>query len=237
VTNWRFWGVNSAFLKQFGAWERLTRQDPDMNRERSWTEIFCALVLAWYPITIMPSAASGASGDKDSETTETYYWQGNQLNNLNRLGGSPDFEQEQRHLKEGKEADSYLATIREQMQRQAAADAKNGNTLVFQGLSADSPIELTYTPSGIRLTLHMEALFDENSSAVKIGAVDTLVRVRNLLLNQGDKPIQLVLYDKIEDVPDVNALDAERSLYVVSLLDFPSKSAGQENLTPEPLSQ
>src|SRR5690349_9081755 len=83
------------------------------------------------------------SSDDDEGTQKTYYWQGNQLNNLGRLANPADFEEEQRRTREGKDADQYLASVRNQMAHQAQKNAEEKTALAFQGQMPGDPIELT----------------------------------------------------------------------------------------------
>jgi hypothetical protein len=166
---------------------------------------------------------------------KSYYWQGSQLNNLERLGGNSDFEAEQHRAHEGKDADQYLASIRNQLARQARKNAQEKTALTFQGQLPGDPIELTALSPGLRVILHADALFDENSATMKIGVVDTLQRLYALLETTAQKPLQFVIADILDDVPEARDLDAERSLVILTMLQMPAKNADQENLTPEVL--
>jgi len=180
----------------------------------------------------------GASSDNSSDdgSDKTYYWQGNTINNLNRLTqGSPDFEQDQQHGRLHDNANQYLTGIRQQMAHQAAADADKKRLLTLQGVLPGDPLEVTYDPSGVQVTLHEDMLFSENSTAVKIGAVDVLDRLRGLLRSSDQRPVHLIISDRLDDTPQSSQVDAERTLMVVGLLEFPGKGANAENLAPEPL--
>jgi hypothetical protein len=181
--------------------------------------------------------ADSSDGYDETGTKKTYYWQGSQINNLSRLGSSADFEDEQRRARGGKDEDQYLASIREQMARQAKKNAQEKTSLIYQGELAGSPIELTYLSPGLRVTLHADALFDENSATMKFGAVDTLARLQTVLDKETQRPLLFVISDAMDDIPQARSLDAERSLFVLSALAMAEKDSGQENLTPETLAR
>jgi hypothetical protein len=168
---------------------------------------------------------------------KSFYWQGTQLNNLSRLGNSSDFEEEQRRANGGKSADQYLSTIREQLAHQAQTDAQKKSTLTFDGQLAANAIEVTYLSPGVRVTLHVEALFDENSSTMKLGAVDTLERLQTVLGTVAQKPLEFVIADRMDEIPEARDLDAERSLVILSMLVMSDKDTDRENLTPEVLTR
>ncbi len=179
-----------------------------------------------------------SSDDYDENgVKKSYYWQGNQLNNLDRLGNNADFEEDQRRTREGKDADQYLASLRNQMAHQSQKNAQEKSSLMFQGQLPGNVIELTALSPGVRVTLHADALFDENSATMKVGAVETLERLHALLENEAQKPLQFVIADTMDDIPEAKSLDAERSLVVLSMLQLPGKNADQENLTPEVLTR
>jgi len=183
--------------------------------------------------------AADSSADYDENgVKKTYYWQGNQLNNLSsRLGSSGDFEEEKRRAGVNKDSEEYLAKIRGQMSHQAGVDAQKKAALTYQGQLPGNPIEVTYLSPGVRVTLHADALFDENSASMKMGAVDTLQRLRTVLETQGQEPLHLVIADTVDDMPEANDVDAERSLAVLSMLAMSKEDAVQENLTPEVLTR
>jgi flagellar motor protein MotB len=186
----------------------------------------------------LPICLADSSDDYDENgVKKTYYWQGTQLNNLSRLGSTSDFEEEQRRAGEGKDTEEYLAKIRAQMAHQSQIDAQKKATLTYQGQLPDNPIDVTYLSPGVRVTLHAEALFDENSATMKMGAIDTLARLRTVLETEQQQPLQLVIADKMDDIPEARNLDAERSLVVLSMLAMTEKDAAQENLTPEILTR
>jgi hypothetical protein len=196
--------------------------------------LFFFVLVVLHPLKTCRADSSDGS---DDGTKKTYYWQGNQLNNLDRLGNNADFEEEQRRTREGKDADQYLASVREQMTRKAQKDAQEKNALTFQGQLPGDPIELTALSPGLRVTLHTDALFDENSATMKVGGMDTLERLHALLQNESQKPLQFVIADTMDDIPEASNLDAERSLVVLSMLQMPDKKSDQENLTPEVLTR
>ena len=185
----------------------------------------------------LQTCRADSSDGSDDGTKKTYYWQGNQLNNLDRLGNNADFEEEQRRTREGKDADQYLTSLREQMTRKAQGDAQERTALTFQGQLKGDPIELTALSPGLRVTLHADALFDENSATMKVGGIDTLERLHALLQNESQKPLQFVIADTIDDFPAANNLDAERSLVVLSMLQMPTQKDNQEDLSPEVLTR
>lgn len=196
---------------------------------------FLIILAAAYPWET--SLADSSDAGTDNGTNKTYYWQGTQLNNLSRLGSSSDFEEEQRRTREGKDSEQYLSSIREQMAHQAHMDAQKKASLTFQGHLLANPIEVAYLSPGVRVTLHADALFDENSASMKMGAVDTLQRLRTVLETQGQEPLHLVIADTVDDMPEANDVDAERSLAVLSMLAMSKEDAVQENLTPEVLTR
>jgi hypothetical protein len=181
--------------------------------------------------------ADPSDDDDENGTKKNYYWQGTQLNNLSRLGSSSDFEEEQRRANAGKDGEQYLSTIREQMAHQAQRDAQKKATLAFDGQLSANAIEVAYLSPGVRVTLHAEALFDENSSSMKLGAMDTLERLNTVLGSVGQQPLQLVIADKMDDMPESKDLDAERSRVVLSMLEMSQKDTDRENLTPEILTR
>jgi len=181
--------------------------------------------------------ADDSDGYDENGNKKSYYWQGAQLNNLGRLGNPGDFEEVQRRAHEGKDPDQYLSTIREQMAHKAKLDAQNKAALTFQGQLPANPIELTYLSPGLRVTLHANALFDENSATIKAGAVDILEHLNQVLETEQQKPLQFVISDAVEEDPDAANLDAERSLVVLSMLAFAAKDTNQENLNPETLTR
>jgi flagellar motor protein MotB len=196
--------------------------------------LFFFILVVLHPL--QTSRADPSDGSDDG-TKKTYYWQGNQLNNLDRLGNNADFEEEQRRTREGKDADQYLTSLREQMTRKAQGDAQERTALTFQGQLKGDPIELTALSPGLRVTLHADALFDENSATMKVGGIDTLERLHALLQNESQKPLQFVIADTIDDFPAANNLDAERSLVVLSMLQMPTQKDNQEDLSPEVLTR
>jgi len=196
---------------------------------------FLIILAAAYPWET--SLADSSDAGTDNGTNKTYYWQGTQLNNLSRLGSSSDFEEEQRRTREGKDSEQYLSSIREQMAHQAHMDAQKKASLTFQGHLLANPIEVAYLSPGVRVTLHTDALFDENSTTMKMGAVDTIERLHTLLETQGQQPLQLVIADTLDDFPQSQRVDAERSLVVLSMLEMSDKDADRENLTPEILTR
>lgn len=184
-----------------------------------------------------PCLADSSDNGSDDGTDKTYYWQGNTINNLNRLTqGSPDFEEIQRRAKASGDADQYLSSIRAQMAHQAVSDADNKKLLTLKGELPGNPLEVAYDPSGVAATLHADMLFSENSTAIKTGAIDVLDRLRALLQQSTDqRPVHLIISDRLDDAPQVSQVDAERVLMLVGLLEFPERSANEENLSPEPL--
>lgn len=169
-------------------------------------------------------------------TTKTYYWQGAQLDNLSRLAGSsPDFEQEQRRTQLGQTKDEYLATIREQMARQTKSNDQNKAVINLNGEISQEALQITYGATGIHATLHAQLLFDENSASLKTGAVDVVDRLRRLLQAKDQSTVELTISDVLDDAPGTKDVDAERSLLIFGLLEFPEKGAHQENLSPEEL--
>jgi len=207
-----------------------------MNTQRRlWAAVFVLFVLGLaYPL--LTCRADSSDDDDNNGVKKSYYWQGTQLNNLSRLG-STDFEQEQRHANEGKDGEQYLATIREQMAHQAKMDAQKKSALTFDGQLQANAIEVTYLSPGVRVTLHADALFDENSSTMKLGAVDTIARLSTILGSVGQQPLQLVIADRMDEIPQARDLDAERSLVVLSMLEMSNKDTDRENLTPEVLTR
>jgi flagellar motor protein MotB len=193
------------------------------------------ILAAGHPLRL--GAADSSDGYDENGVKKTYYWQGNQINNMSRLGSSSDFEEEQRRAGTGKEAEEYLAKIRGQMAHQAQTDAQKKASLTYQGQLPGNPIEVTYLSPGVRVTLHADALFDENSASMKMGAVDTLERLRTVLKTEGQQPLEFVIADTMDDMPQAGDLDAERSLAVLSMLAMAKEDAGQENLTPEILTR
>ena len=189
-------------------------------------------------LAVPPCRADSSDNSTDDGTTKkVYYWQGNQINNLKRLTqGSPNFEEEQRKAGMGESKDQYLASIREQMAHQAAADAKTRNLLVYQGQLSGNPLEVSYAPGEVQVTLHTEMLFHENSTSLRIGAMDILDRLRLLLASETQKPVHLLISDRLDDGSEAPDLDADRTLMIAGLLEFPETDASQqENLSPEPL--
>jgi hypothetical protein len=192
-----------------------------------------AIVAAWF----LPTCRADSSDEYDENgVKKSYYWQGNQLNNLSRLGNTSDFEQEQRQAQGGKSSDQYLSTIRAQMAHQGQANAQQKSALSFDGQLSSNAIEVTYLSPGMRVTLHEEALFDENSATMKLGAIDTLDRLSTLLGSTGKGPLQLVLADQTDDIPESRDLDAQRSLAVLTRLAM-AQQDNHEDLTPEILTR
>ena len=183
-----------------------------------------------------PARLVAADSDDYDENgvKKSYYWQGAQLNNLSSRLGSTGFEEEQRRAAGGKDSEQYLAKIREQMAQQAKADAQKTAALTYQGQLPGNPIEVTYLSPGARVTLHAGALFDENSATIHAGAMDTLKRLQTVLDTIGQKPLLFVIADTLDDIPQAADVDAERSLVVLSLLEFTGRNSDEGDPTPEP---
>jgi len=72
---------------------------------------------------------------------------------------------------------------------------------------------------------------------MKLGAVDTIERLRTVLDTVGQKPLQLVIADRMDEMPGSSDLDAERSLVLLSMLVMSEKDVDHEKLTPEVLTR
>ena len=72
---------------------------------------------------------------------------------------------------------------------------------------------------------------------MKLGAADTIARLSTVLKSVGQQPLQLIIADRMDEIPQARDLDAERSLVVLSMLEMSDKDTDRENLTPEVLTR
>src|SRR6478672_11487327 len=91
------------------------------------------------------------------QTDNNYYWQGTQLYNLGRLGEAFDsFEKAIQKKQNSNEAEAYLLQIRQEI--------------------------VTYLSKGyIKVVVQAKYLFDENTAALKAGAMDVINRLSDIL--------------------------------------------------------
>ena len=168
------------------------------------------------------SIAGRADDHQDDSNKTDYYWEGNQLNNLSRLSdSSPDFEKQEKHLQLGHTADQYLTTLRAQMSNQAAQHQKERIAMDYASGRPDNALEITYAGDGLQATLHSELLFEDNRADLKTGAMATLDRLRALIDQQSSqRPVHLLLSDRLNEDTPTRDLDAERTLVILSLIQL-----------------
>ena len=199
-----------------------------MNVQRPLRAAIALVFMLMVAAAHLPRAwgASDSSDEYNQDgTKKTFYWQGTQLNNLSRLGGNSNFEEEQRQANEGKDADAYLTSIREKMARQAQAATQEKSTLVYQGVLPGNPIELTHLVSrpardaACRRPLRRECRDDEDGRDRHRSR-----GCRRSSRRKASSPLQLVIADTLDDFSDAKNVDAERLLAVLTLLQIPDRS-------------
>ena len=177
-------------------------------------------------------AASSASNSAD-QGDNNYYWQGTQLYNLGRLGEAfESFEKAIQRKQNTKEAEAYLLQIRQEIVTNAKKRQEEKGALNYSGgNSPDAALNVAYVQKGfIRITLQARLLFDENSAALKTGAMDQLNRLVDILQSKEGQRIEVTLVNEMDNVFNVRDLDAERSLVVFSLINL--KRLAQDSSTP-----
>jgi hypothetical protein len=174
--------------------------------------ILSLLVLACSPFV---SAEQGTT-----ETEKRYYWEGGRLNNQSRLSdGMKDFETDVTKRKE-KRTQEYLEKIRVQSLETRKRDAAAIKGLTYGAQPVDQALEVTRSAKGgLRMTLRLSGLFEENGTSLRVGAVDILDRAIAHL--NGNKVTEVLMVDELDEMPAMKDISAERLLFVSSYLTMP----------------
>jgi outer membrane protein OmpA-like peptidoglycan-associated protein len=165
---------------------------------------------------------SKAASESADQTDNNYYWQGTQLYNLGRLGEAfESFEKAIQRKQNTKEAEAYLLQIRQEIVNNAKKRSEEKNSLNYGGNLPDTALNVSYVQKGyIRVTVQSKYLFDENTASLKVGAMDVLNRLAEILQSKEGQRIEVTLVNEIDNVVNVRDVDAERSLLIFSLLNF-----------------
>lgn len=176
--------------------------------------------------------ADDAKADSADQTDNNYYWQGTQLYNLGRLGEAfESFEKAIQRKQNTKEAEAYLLQIRQEIVNNAKKRSEEKNSLNYGGNTPDTALNVSYVEKGyIRVTLQAKYLFDENTASLKAGAMDVMNRLAEVLQSKEGQRVEVILIDDLDNIVNVQDIDAERSLLVFSLVNF--KRIAQENALP-----
>lgn len=169
-----------------------------------------------------PDDNTNASPAPD-QTQNNYYWQGTQLYNLGRLGEAFDsFEKAIQRKQNAKESEAYLLQIRQEIVNNAKNRGQDKGMLNYGATAPENALNITYVDKGyVKVTLQAKYLFDGNTSAIKLSAVDTLDRLAELLQTRTGDRIELTMLDELDgSAPEAKDVDAERALAVFAYLNF-----------------
>jgi len=192
---------------------------------------------SWMVIgSLLASPLAGArAADQDSkgdQTDNNYYWQGTQLYNLGRLGEAFDsFEKAIQRKQNSKEAEAYLLQIRQEIVTNAKKRAEQRSTLNYNGGgSPDSALNVQYIQKGyIKVILQAKFLFDDNSASLKPSSIDVLNRLADLVQAKEGNRVELIMLDDLEVTPQAKDIDAQRTLLVMSYINFKKLNPGSSS--------
>jgi len=205
------------------------RKANSAKRKKIAAAVICSLLAGGFA----PQAwAADAKSDSADQTDNNYYWQGTQLYNLGRLGEAfESFEKAIQRKQNAKEAEAYLLQIRQEIVNSAKKRSEEKNSLNYGGSTPDTALNISYVEKGyIRVTVQAKYLFDENTASLKAGAMDVINRLADVLQSKEGQRIEVILIDDMDNIVNVQDIDAERSLLVFSLVNF--KRISQENALP-----
>ena len=176
--------------------------------------------------------SGGREDDSADQTDNNYYWQGTQLYNLGRLGEAfESFEKAIQRKQNTKEAEAYLLQIRQEIVNNAKKRSEEKNSLNYGGNTPDTALNVSYVEKGyIRVTVQAKYLFDENTASLKAGAMDVINRLADVLQAKEGQRVEVTLINDMDNIVNVQDIDAERALLVFSLVNF--KRIAQENALP-----
>lgn len=163
--------------------------------------------------------------DRNTPTDQSdsnFYWQGTQLYNLGRLGEAfESFEKAIQRKQNSKEAEAYLLQIRQEIVNNAKKRSDERNALNYGGNNPDTALNIAYVDKGfIRVTLQAKFLFDENTAALKTGAMDVLNKLVGVLHSKEGQRVQITLINELDDIVNARDIDAERALLVFTLVNM-----------------
>lgn len=166
-----------------------------------------------------PTDATAANAD---QAENNYYWQGTQLYNLGRLGEAFDsFEKAIQKKQNTKESEAYLLQIRQEIVNNAKKRESERQTLNYGGALPDTALNVVYVQKDhIRVTIQAKYLFEDNTSAFKVAAMDVLGRLKDILEQQSESRVELNFIDEIDNTPWARDVNAERELAVFGLLNL-----------------
>jgi flagellar motor protein MotB len=177
--------------------------------------------LSLLSVPTLSRAADAKPSDTD-QTENNYYWQGTQLYNLGRLGEAfESFEKAIQRKQNAKESEAYLMQIRQEIVNNAKNRSKERETVNVGGANPDSALNIVYVEKGhIRVFIQAKFLFDENTATPKVGAMDVINKVADILQNKDGNRIEVTLIDQLDPILHARDVDAERALAVFALLNF-----------------
>lgn len=186
-------------------------------------------VLSLVSSSLVPSSASSAENPKDAtaqnadQTDNNFYWQGTQLYNLGRLGEAFDsFEKAIQRKQNTKESEAYLLQIRQEIVNNAKKRSEERATLNYAGNLPETALNVTYVQKGyIRVTIQAKYLFEDNTAAFKVSAMDAVNRLADLVEQKSaDSRIELNFVDELDNTSEAKDVDAERALALFGLLNL-----------------
>jgi flagellar motor protein MotB len=165
------------------------------------------------------------------QSENDYYWKGTQLYNLGRLGEAfESFEKAIQRKQNSKEAEAYLLQIRQEIVNNAKKRSEEKGNLNYGSNLPETALNIAYVQKGyIRVTVQAKYLFDENSASLKVGSMDVINRLAELLQAKEGQRVEIAFVDEVDNVVNVRDVDAERALLVYSLVNF--KRLAQANNT------
>ncbi len=170
----------------------------------------------------MMGVAASKSNDSADQTDSNFYWQGTQLYNLGRLGEAfESFEKAIQRKQNTKEAEAYLLQIRQEIVNNAKKRSEEKGSLNYAGNSPDTALNVAYVQKGyIRVTVQAKFLFDENTAALKTGAMDVINRLAEVLQTKEGQRVEVTMINELDNIANARDIDAERALLVFSLVNF-----------------
>jgi outer membrane protein OmpA-like peptidoglycan-associated protein len=199
-----------------------------MNSKRILT---CLAVLG-LGVFLSNGVRADEKSDSADQTDNNYYWQGTQLYNLGRLGEAfESFEKAIQRKQNAKEAEAYLLQIRQEIVNNAKKRSEEKNSLNYGGNTPDTALNVSYVEKGyIRVTVQAKYLFDENTASLRAGAMDVINRLVDVLQSKEGQRVEVTLINDMDNIVNVQDIDAERALLVFSLVNF--KRIAQDNALP-----
>jgi len=167
-----------------------------------------------------PKDATAATAD---QTDNNFYWQGTQLYNLGRLGEAfESFEKAIQRKQNTKESEAYLLQIRQEIVNNAKKRSEERATLNYSGNLPETALNVAYVQKGhIRVTVQAKYLFEDNTAALKVSAMDVINRLVDLIDQKAaDSKIELNFVDELDNTNEAKDVDAERALVVFGLLNL-----------------